>query len=55
MCSPRCAPTSSTAAFTALDPDALGNEFAATLLCKEEIVVALAPGHPLCARPRVTF
>jgi DNA-binding transcriptional LysR family regulator len=42
-------------AFTALDPDALGDEFAATLIWEEEIVVALAPGHPLCARPRITL
>jgi DNA-binding transcriptional LysR family regulator len=42
-------------AFTALDPDALGDEFAATLLWEEEIVVALSLGHPLCARPRVTL
>ena len=40
-------------AFTALDPDALGNEFAATLLWEEEIVVALPVGHSLCgAAPR---
>jgi DNA-binding transcriptional LysR family regulator len=42
-------------AFTALNPDALGNEFAATLLWEEEIVVALPAGHPLCARRQVTF
>src|SRR3954467_14444972 len=42
-------------AFTALNPDALGNEFAATLLWEEEIVVALPPGHPLSAREEVTF
>jgi DNA-binding transcriptional LysR family regulator len=42
-------------AFTALNPDALGNEFAATLLWEEEIVVALPVGHPLCARGQVTF
>jgi DNA-binding transcriptional LysR family regulator len=42
-------------AFSALDPDTLGDEFAATLLSEEELVVALPPGHPLCARPRVTF
>jgi DNA-binding transcriptional LysR family regulator len=42
-------------AFTALDPDALGDEFAATLLWQEEIVVALPEGHRLCAEPRVTF
>src|ERR671928_87660 len=42
-------------AFTALDPDALGNEFAATLLWEEEIAVALPVRHRLCAQPRVTF
>jgi len=42
-------------AFTALDPDALGNEYAATLLWEEEIVVALPVEHPLCARGQVTF
>jgi DNA-binding transcriptional LysR family regulator len=42
-------------AFTALDPDTLGTEFAATLLWEEEFVVALPPGHHLCARPRITF
>jgi DNA-binding transcriptional LysR family regulator len=42
-------------AFTALNPDALGNEFAATLLWEEEIVVALPVGHPLGARDEVTF
>jgi DNA-binding transcriptional LysR family regulator len=42
-------------AFTALNPDALGDEFAATLLWEEEFVVALPHGHPLCARQRVTF
>jgi DNA-binding transcriptional LysR family regulator len=42
-------------AFTALDPDTLGNEFAATLLWDEELIVALPAGHPLCAQRRVTF
>jgi DNA-binding transcriptional LysR family regulator len=42
-------------AFTALNPDTLGDEFAATLLWEEEFVVALPPGHRLCARPRITF
>lgn len=42
-------------AFTALDPDALGDEFAATLLWQEEIVVALPLGHRLCASARVTL
>lgn len=42
-------------AFTALNPDTLGDEFAATLLWEEEFVVALPPGHRLCAQPRITF
>jgi DNA-binding transcriptional LysR family regulator len=42
-------------AFTALNPDTLGNEFAATLLWEEEFVVVLAPGHRLSARSRITF
>jgi DNA-binding transcriptional LysR family regulator len=42
-------------AFTALDPDTLGNEFAATLLWEDELIVALSADHPLCADRRVTF
>ncbi len=42
-------------AFAAVDPDTLGDEYAATLLIEEEFVVALPVGHPLCAKPRVTF
>jgi DNA-binding transcriptional LysR family regulator len=42
-------------AFAALDPDALGDEFAATLLWKDELVVALPPGHRLCAQSVITF
>lgn len=42
-------------AFTALDPDALGNEYAATLIWEDEFVVALPVDHPLCAKPRVTL
>jgi DNA-binding transcriptional LysR family regulator len=42
-------------AFTALDPDALGDEFAATLLWEEELVAALPVGHRLCEHGRVTF
>ena len=42
-------------AFTALDPDALGDEFAATLLWEEEFVVALSVGHPLSGREQVTL
>jgi DNA-binding transcriptional LysR family regulator len=42
-------------AFSALNPDALGNEFAATLLWEDEIVVALPLGHRLGACKEVTF
>jgi DNA-binding transcriptional LysR family regulator len=42
-------------AFTALNPDTLGDEFAATLLWEEEFVVALPVGHRLCERARITF
>ena len=41
-------------AFASVDPDSLGDEFAATLLWEEEFVVAAAVGHPLMARPHVT-
>jgi DNA-binding transcriptional LysR family regulator len=42
-------------AFAAVDPDALGDEFAATLLWEEEIVVALAVDHPLAKQRRITL
>jgi DNA-binding transcriptional LysR family regulator len=42
-------------AFAAVDPDTLGDEFAATLLWEEEFVVAMPVGHGLCAQPRVTL
>jgi DNA-binding transcriptional LysR family regulator len=42
-------------AFAAVDPDNLGDEFAATLLTEDEFVVALPTGHPLCAHRKVTF
>ena len=42
-------------AFTALDPDALGNEFAATLLWEDELVVALPANHELCAQASITL
>jgi DNA-binding transcriptional LysR family regulator len=41
--------------FAAIDPDALGEEFAATLLWEDEIVVALSTEHALCARDRITL
>src|SRR4051812_48880527 len=37
-------------AFAAVDPDRIGDEFAATLLIEEEMVVALPVGHRLCGR-----
>jgi DNA-binding transcriptional LysR family regulator len=43
------------AIFTAVDPDALGDEFAATLLSEEEFVCTLPVGHPLAAQDHVTF
>jgi DNA-binding transcriptional LysR family regulator len=42
-------------AFTSVDPDAIGSEFAGTLLWEEEFVVAAAPDHPFAGRPAVTF
>jgi DNA-binding transcriptional LysR family regulator len=42
-------------AFAAVDPDTLGDEFAATLLWEEEIAVVLPVGHHLCREERVTF
>jgi DNA-binding transcriptional LysR family regulator len=42
-------------AFAAVDPDTLGDEFAATLLTEEEFVVVLPAGHPLCDATQVTF
>jgi DNA-binding transcriptional LysR family regulator len=42
-------------AFASVDPDTLGDEFAATLLWEDELVVAMAPGHDLCAKGEITF
>jgi DNA-binding transcriptional LysR family regulator len=42
-------------AFAALEPDALGDEFAATLIWEDEFVVAMATDHRLCAQSQVTF
>jgi DNA-binding transcriptional LysR family regulator len=42
-------------AFASVDPDRLGDEFAATVLFEEQILVAVAPGHPLAERDHVTF
>jgi DNA-binding transcriptional LysR family regulator len=41
--------------FTAVDPDRIGDDFAATLLTIDEFVVAMPPGHPLAERAHVTL
>jgi DNA-binding transcriptional LysR family regulator len=43
------------AAFTAVDPDALGEDFAASLIWEEEFVVALPVDHPLSGCDTITF
>src|SRR3954453_22756062 len=42
-------------AFTAVEPDTLGDEYAATLIWEEEFVVALPVDHPLAGDGHVTF
>jgi len=42
-------------AYASVDPDALGDEFAATLLWEEDLVVAMRPGHPLAEGASVTL
>jgi DNA-binding transcriptional LysR family regulator len=42
-------------AFASVDPDAIGSEFAATLLWEEEFVVAMSPDHAFAARSSVTL
>ena len=42
-------------AFAAVDPDALGDEFAATLIWQDELVVALPGDHRLCDQESITF
>ena len=43
------------AAFTAVDPDALGEDFAASLVFEEEFVVALPVDHALAACDHITY
>lgn len=43
------------AVFTAVDPDRIGDDFAATKLTEEEFVVALTPEHPLAAKASITL
>ena len=42
-------------AFTAVEPDTLGDEYAATLIWEEEFVVAVPTNHPLTRGGHVTF
>jgi DNA-binding transcriptional LysR family regulator len=42
-------------AFTAVEPDTLGDEYAATLIWEEEFVVVLPKTHPLARGEHVTF
>jgi DNA-binding transcriptional LysR family regulator len=42
-------------AFASVDPDRLGDEFAATMLFEEQLVVAFAAGHPFAQLEHVTF
>src|SRR5437667_10679568 len=42
-------------AFTAVEPDTLGDEYAATLIWEEEFVVALPSGHALVSQEQITF
>jgi DNA-binding transcriptional LysR family regulator len=42
-------------AFTAVEPDTLGDEYAATLIWEEEFVVAVPVDHPLADGGHVTF
>src|SRR5437763_13845137 len=41
-------------AFTAVEPDTLGDEYAATLIWEEEFVVGLPPTHPPAGPARIT-
>jgi DNA-binding transcriptional LysR family regulator len=42
-------------AFASVDPDAIGEDFAATLLWEDEFVLVAATDHPLARRPTITF
>jgi DNA-binding transcriptional LysR family regulator len=42
-------------AFASVDPDAIGEDFAATLLWEDEFVLVAAVDHPLAGRPAITF
>jgi DNA-binding transcriptional LysR family regulator len=42
-------------AFASVDPDALGQDFAATLLWEDEFVVVSAVDHPLASNRHITY
>jgi DNA-binding transcriptional LysR family regulator len=42
-------------AFASVDPDAIGSDFAATLLWEEEFVAAMAVDHPLTSSTHITW
>jgi DNA-binding transcriptional LysR family regulator len=42
-------------AFASVDPDAIGADYAGTLLWEEEFVVLAAPDHPFAGQPHVTL
>jgi DNA-binding transcriptional LysR family regulator len=42
-------------AFASVDPDAIGEDFAATLLWEDEFVFVTAVDHPMALNPQITF
>jgi DNA-binding transcriptional LysR family regulator len=42
-------------AFASVDPDAIGPDFAATLLWRDEFVAVTAVDHPFASRPGISF
>jgi DNA-binding transcriptional LysR family regulator len=42
-------------AFASVDPDAIGEDFAATLLWEDEFVFVTSVDHPMASNPQITF
>jgi len=42
-------------AFASVDPDAIGEDFAATLLWEDEFVVVASVDHPIASSSHITF
>jgi DNA-binding transcriptional LysR family regulator len=42
-------------AFASVDPDAIGEDFAATLLWEDEFVLVTSVDHPMAVNPEITF